>query len=264
MAPHLLSFNPVDIKIDSKTNVRAKRSFKSRLVWPVLGATSFISGLVTATAAGLYLGVLPKELSGVATQTQNQLSGGLNSVLSQISASTEFSTTLFGNTFGQVTSAQNSTASNQMLTPAPLAILQDGPYDFQIFGATNQDFAEADDVALADQNAPTPIFDRDLVLNDGSHRISPEFAVSTGLKERVGFWFDVYSKYDSNKRIIHHSRFPWIVFEVVDVAPIINADEPHHRWLRNEKADKYVKNEVAKNSRRVEIRRSSFQYESLE
>ena len=39
--------------------------------------------------------------------------------------------------------------------------------------------------------------------------------------------------------------YPWIVFKVVDVTSIINAEEPRVRWLRNVKADKLVASEMA-------------------
>lgn len=90
------------------------------------------------------------------------------------------------------------------------------------------------------------VFDRDQVLNDHENRIADEFSIPAGLRGRVGFWFDVYTKYDSNRRVIHHSRFPWIIYKVIDVSPIIFSDTPKFRWMRNEKADKFVKAEVSK------------------
>lgn len=89
-------------------------------------------------------------------------------------------------------------------------------------------------------------FDRDQVLNDYQNRVSEDFKIPENLRDRAGFWFDIYTKHDSMKRLIHHTDFPWIVFEVVDVTPIINAETPKHRWLRNVKADQFVKDQVAK------------------
>jgi membrane-bound lytic murein transglycosylase D len=99
---------------------------------------------------------------------------------------------------------------------------------------------------LAGPPAPTLKFDREQVLADFMGRIGPEFRVGPGLRERVAFWFDVYSKWDSDKRIIHDSRHPWIVYSVVDVAPIIYTEAPRHRWLRNVRADLAVKSELAR------------------
>lgn len=89
-------------------------------------------------------------------------------------------------------------------------------------------------------------FDRAWVLSDGDKRISNDFQIPEGLKDRVGFWFDVYTKYDSNHRVIHHSLFPWIVYKVVDVSYIIESDTPKHEWMRRQKADRLVKQEALK------------------
>lgn len=91
-----------------------------------------------------------------------------------------------------------------------------------------------------------PNFDRSEILADPERRISEAFLIPPGLQDRVGFWFDIYSRYDSNKRLIHHALYPWVVFKVVDVEPIVNASYPRVRWLRNEVANELVKKETAK------------------
>jgi len=88
-------------------------------------------------------------------------------------------------------------------------------------------------------------FDRASILLDGDDRINDAFNIPPGLHERVGFWFDIYSRYDSHKRVIHHSLFPWIIFKVVDVEPIISSSFPKFRWQRNQVADEIVKKELA-------------------
>lgn len=93
---------------------------------------------------------------------------------------------------------------------------------------------------------PFQPFNRDRILNDLDHKISDDFIIPPGLVDRVGFWFDIYSIYDSNKRVIHHSLYPWVVYKVVDVEPIINSEYPRFRWMRNEAADKLVKKELQK------------------
>lgn len=93
---------------------------------------------------------------------------------------------------------------------------------------------------------PTLLENRESILDDYDNRISDEFTIPAGLRQRVGFWFDIYSRYDSNKKVIHHTRYPWIVFKVVDISDIINSDTPRVRWLRNVKADKFVTAEVEK------------------
>ena len=94
--------------------------------------------------------------------------------------------------------------------------------------------------------APTQKFERERVLSDSLNRLNLDFRVTPGLHDRVAFWFDVYTKYDSDKRIIHDSRRPWIVYEVVDVAPILYAETPRRRWLRNMAADHRVHAETAR------------------
>ncbi len=88
------------------------------------------------------------------------------------------------------------------------------------------------------------VSNKEEILNDYGNKISADFKIPSGLKSRVSFWFDIYSRYSSNQRIIHHSLYPWIVFKVVDVTPIIEAELPKLRWQRNQKADDFVKNEV--------------------
>ena len=88
-------------------------------------------------------------------------------------------------------------------------------------------------------------FDRSAILTDNESRIDDAFNISAGLNDRVGFWFDIYSRYDSHKRVIHHSHFPWIIFKVVDVEPIISSSFPKFRWQRNQIADEVVKKELA-------------------
>lgn len=99
-------------------------------------------------------------------------------------------------------------------------------------------------VAVAAEPTSVEPFDRDAILSDHQVRVSEQFKVPANLRDRVGFWFDIYSKYDSEKKVIHHGLYPWIVFEVIDIGPIVHAETPRRRWMRNEKADKHVKGEL--------------------
>ena len=103
--------------------------------------------------------------------------------------------------------------------------------------SVDPDIPDAEDI-------PRIAFDRDAVLADFDNRIGEDFKIPDGLRNRVGFWFDVYTKYDSNARIIHHSDFPWLIFKTVDVSAIVNAESPRFLWMRREKADKIVKEEA--------------------
>ena len=82
---------------------------------------------------------------------------------------------------------------------------QVNPFLMGVVGKENTPQAEAPPLV--------PVFDRERVLTDADGRIDRQFEISSTLKDRVGFWFDVYSKYDQNHRIIHHQKFPWIILQ---------------------------------------------------
>jgi membrane-bound lytic murein transglycosylase D len=83
-------------------------------------------------------------------------------------------------------------------------------------------------------------FSRNEIFADADNRISDQFDIPEGIRDRVGFWFDVYTNYGYHHRVIHHGRYPWIVFKVVDVSSILNADNPRARWLREKRANDLV------------------------
>lgn len=89
-------------------------------------------------------------------------------------------------------------------------------------------------------------FDLSEALIDSKDRISQDFKVPENMKERVGFWMEIYAKYNSNQHVIHHSLYPWIVYKVVDVSSIIESDSPPRLWMRRQKAEKVVKEELWK------------------
>ncbi len=85
---------------------------------------------------------------------------------------------------------------------------------------------------------------RDDILSDIDLRVSTEFKVEKHIRDRVGFWFDIYTTYDSNQKVIHHSDFPWIIFKVLDFTEVMS--RPKARWVNQTKVDLLVKVEVAK------------------
>lgn len=91
---------------------------------------------------------------------------------------------------------------------------------------------------------PDIVYHREEILSDYQERIGEDFTIPAGLRDRVGFWFDIYTRYDSNRKVVHHTLYPWVVFKVVDVTSIINSDTPKARWMRNVKADEFVTDEV--------------------
>ena len=81
------------------------------------------------------------------------------------------------------------------------------------------------------------------VLRDSNHRLSQPFHVSEELSERVGFWFDIYTRYGEEHHVIHHVRFPWIVFEVVDARDVIQKSKGP-LWLRKKRGEKLAKKRI--------------------
>lgn len=106
----------------------------------------------------------------------------------------------------------------------------------------NSSFADSDLQLIEETPIPTasPLLTKDDVLKDPKSLIDPDFAVPEGLENRVGFWFDVYSKYDSTNKIIHHMDYPWIHFEIFNVSDIL-ARPQRFPWINPEKADKETK-----------------------
>lgn len=92
-------------------------------------------------------------------------------------------------------------------------------------------------------------YNKSIAINDFYNEISKSFKPSKQMKKRVSFWFDIYAKYNQEQHIIHHSKYPWLVFDVVDVSSI-NANKKLHRWTRYHRAKNLVK------KRRIEIKKS--------
>lgn len=84
----------------------------------------------------------------------------------------------------------------------------------------------------------------DQVLSDFQNRISPEFAIPEIIFNQTKFWFKVYTEFDSNKKIIHDSLHPHIIYDIVDVSEIM-ALPTRAAWLNVEKAQKVVSKRVA-------------------
>lgn len=82
-------------------------------------------------------------------------------------------------------------------------------------------------------------FDKNLILNDYENKLSEEFKIPEELRERVAFWFDIYTKYSAQEEVIHHADYPWVVFRVVDLRPILEADG--NRWVKHHQAVKFSK-----------------------
>lgn len=93
--------------------------------------------------------------------------------------------------------------------------------------------------------------DKDTILTDPKNLIDEDFTVPTGLEKRVGFWFEIYSKYDSTNKVIHHMDFPWIHFEIFNISDIL-ARPARFPWINPEKADKETR--IRLNTVRLELK----------
>lgn len=78
------------------------------------------------------------------------------------------------------------------------------------------------------------------VLEDPLNRINEEFKIKDELKDRVRFWFGIYTQFNRNTHVIHHTLYPWITYEILDFnEAIANGKGP--TWLKVDKSNKYAK-----------------------
>lgn len=84
---------------------------------------------------------------------------------------------------------------------------------------------------------------RQQILNDRGQRIGAEFRIPKKLMRRTEFWFDIYTRYGESHHVIHHIRYPWIVFKVVDTSFILTSGKGP-LWLRRDRANKLAKQEL--------------------
>ncbi len=103
----------------------------------------------------------------------------------------------------------------------------------------------AQDLDQKQEQQEREVFDANLALTDVYSRVSNDFEVPEKLKDRVRFWFDVYTKYGDHSHVIHHKLYPWIIFEVVDTTSFEQTKGPS--WLRRQRGLDYA----AKRKQRV-------------
>ncbi len=84
-----------------------------------------------------------------------------------------------------------------------------------------------------------PKLSKEDVLKDPNKRISEIFAINPNFKDRVSFWFDIYTKYNSSQHVIHHKLYPWLVFSVVDGNPFFKKYKA--RWYAEKMVKKHVR-----------------------
>ncbi len=211
---------------------------------PLLIGTAFVAGAACTYLSSAQLKSLPALATSEAKAADDAADVTLDEALSAAATESELVESdgqVEVNEFAQdqdEESSQKSAAKPNSENKIDLTYLTTFIAEMTTFQGNS---VEADVVETAN---PEWEFDRGSVLADFEGRIAPEFRVPELLKDRVGFWFDVYTKWDDNQRVIHHSRYPWIVFKVVNVTSIIQNDTPRRLWMRREKADKVVKAEA--------------------
>ena len=85
---------------------------------------------------------------------------------------------------------------------------------------------------------------RTKILADFGSRMTPEFLIPEGLRERASFWFDVYTRYGEAEHIVHHVRYPWIIYRVIDTTEtLLHSKGP--LWLRRDRGEKMAKAQAA-------------------
>ena len=260
VAPALLFHNPVEA-INFLCYFLNHLRHRLNLGWKggIALSIAVLSGLTALSISGAaYFGALPVSPDTYVGEAVTAIGGSIQTPL-QAGASTTLQTQSGDTTdlVAQLADPQASAALEAgtfMNKPAPTSLTASVPSKIPT-EAEFDSYILATMGKLGEPAQPSPLslnqdlvfsFDREAVIADSEERIAPDFKVPEMLKDRVAFWFDIYTKYDSNHRIIHHSRFPWIVFKVIDVTPIITAELPRHQWLRNVKADKFVASETAK------------------
>ncbi len=115
--------------------------------------------------------------------------------------------------------------------------------DDEVDVADTDEDKEFDETYVKEISKTIPIpkldsLDRGYVLKDKGNRIDDNFAIPKGMYWRVAFWYDIYTKYDSTKRVIHHTRFPWIVFRVVDISPFLKGKGRY--WTKVHRGERHV------------------------
>jgi membrane-bound lytic murein transglycosylase D len=86
------------------------------------------------------------------------------------------------------------------------------------------------------------VMDKEKILSDYKNKIAEDFKIKESFKPRVSFWFDIYTKYSAQEEVVHHAEYPWIVFRVIDLRPILNAEG--NRWTNYHKSRKFSQQQI--------------------
>ena len=61
------------------------------------------------------------------------------------------------------------------------------------------------------------------LVDDPKGRLERDFQVPAGLKSRVVFWMEIYSRYNSHMRVVHDRNNPAIIYGYIDFRPLYRA-----------------------------------------
>lgn len=81
------------------------------------------------------------------------------------------------------------------------------------------------------------------IVTDKFDRVPEVFKVPEDFQKRVTFWASIYAVYGSHVSLVHHSEYPWIVFDKIDIRDIYSGSG--HKWTRYHKAKSVVSQRVA-------------------
>ena len=82
-------------------------------------------------------------------------------------------------------------------------------------------------------------FQRLSALKDPYQRISDDFNIPTLLYRRVEFWFDIYTHHDSKTYVLHHTKYPWLIYEVIKTHRFYKGAGAY--WWKKQRAERYVR-----------------------
>lgn len=83
-----------------------------------------------------------------------------------------------------------------------------------------------------------PRFNLRQVLKDKEQRISEEFKIPKSMYWRVSFWYQVYTQHNSHVKLVHHKKYPWIIFDTIDANFIY--EENSHRFTKYHKEKSFT------------------------
>jgi membrane-bound lytic murein transglycosylase D len=238
----------------------------SRYRLPMASLTSFLAGMLCVACYQGYQG--HQGLSATRPQWTSQTPGGNGS---SFNSADKKAPTDAADIAALENENKETPAEFTVTTETESAITTDAETNATISSGTNesedaaptatakgQPFWQADDsesisdslnlsgyLNIEPENSPlisdaTP----DRILSDFQGRINSDFEVPELIFNQTKFWFRVYTEFDSNKKIIHDSLHPHIIFDVVDVSDTL-AQPTRAQWLNVVKAQKQVANRVS-------------------